>query len=93
MRNSIIAPFTDKQVELLNIYQSLGFTHPFTCGGEHCKRDNREDRGVLVATNDGWVCPCGKYNQNWAHGFMLDTETLKQSFAGRVHAKKNSYNE
>ena len=24
-----------------------------------------ENEGVLIATRDGWICPCGKYKQNW----------------------------
>jgi len=24
-----------------------------------------ENEGVLIATTDGWVCPCGKYTQKW----------------------------
>jgi len=24
-----------------------------------------ENEGVLTATKDGWICPCGKYKQNW----------------------------
>lgn len=26
-----------------------------------------ENEGVLLATTSGWVCPCGKYTQNWFH--------------------------
>jgi hypothetical protein len=24
-----------------------------------------ENEGVLIATENGWVCPCGKYTQDW----------------------------
>ncbi len=62
----IEAPFTDEQVAALNQFQCAGHMHPFTCPG------NRDcsDRD-LIATTDGWVCPCGAYKQSWAHKFML----------------------
>lgn len=31
-----------------------------------------ENEGILVATTEGWVCPCGEYKQNWAHSFMVE---------------------
>jgi hypothetical protein len=72
------APFTEWQVENLNKFQELGKFHPFTCNGKavECEknlnpRDYSKD-GVLIATKDGWVCPCGKYTQNWAHKFMTE---------------------
>lgn len=69
--NTITAPFTEEQVERLNKYQNEGRFHPFTCcSHDGCKRGEREDEGILIATKDGWVCPCGKYKQNWAHDFM-----------------------
>lgn len=27
----------------------------------------KEKEGVLTATENGWICPCVKYKQNWAH--------------------------
>ncbi len=24
-----------------------------------------ENEGVLIATERGWICPCGKYTQDW----------------------------
>lgn len=68
----IYAPFTDEQVEALNTYQQETWGHSFTCCGfDGCRRSKRLDEGELIATNEGWVCPCGKYKQNWAHGFMV----------------------
>jgi len=70
------APFTDQQIRKLNEFQNAGQFHPFTCDRKavECEtnvtpRDYSKD-GVLIATKDGWVCPCGKYTQNWAHKFM-----------------------
>ena len=28
---------------------------------------NNENEGVLIATERGWICPCGKYTQDWFH--------------------------
>lgn len=70
------APFNDDQVHKLNEFQKTGFFHPFTCcGGDidenpDCERQNQKGEGTLIATKDGWICPCGKYTQNWAHTFM-----------------------
>lgn len=77
----IKAPFTDEQVKALNEFQHHGRVHPFTCCSpeeiSECLRakprgtmDYATSEGMLIATNDGWVCPCGKYTQEWAHEFM-----------------------
>lgn len=71
MNNIIYAPFSDEQVIKLNEFQKSKRFHPFTCGG--CDR-NRDDQGILIATNDGWVCPCGKYKQDWADSFMVENK-------------------
>jgi hypothetical protein len=34
-----------------------------------------EKQGILIATNEGWVCPCGKYKQQWAHKLMIEPQT------------------
>jgi hypothetical protein len=55
----------------LNLYQTSGTFHPFTCpnrgDGEH--REFNGDRGALVATRRGWICPWCDYTQSWAHSF------------------------
>lgn len=81
--NTIVAPWTDEQVETLNAFQRSGFFHPFTCG----ERDERHqqyretngdrDDGLLVAYNDGWRCPVCDWRQNWAHSFMADAVALQ----------------
>jgi len=35
---------------------------------------NYENEGILNATPEGWVCPCGEYTQKWAHGFMAEPD-------------------
>lgn len=66
------APWTTEQVAALNRWQA-GPMHPFTCfnwgDGSHRWAT---DLGVLVATEQGWVCPDCNYTQDWAHEFMLD---------------------
>ena len=58
------APWSQEEVDALNAYQKEGSFHPYTCPGNFpdCK-DHRE----LIATEDGWVCACGKYKQDWSH--------------------------
>lgn len=70
----INAPFTEEQIEALKQHQENGMIHPYTCDRKStdCEvrqtpRDFSKD-GVLIPTTEGWVCPCKKYTQNWAHG-------------------------
>lgn len=75
------APFTSEQVLALNAYQTgTDFGHkmpPFTCGnrgdGQHGEEGG--DKGILIATEHGWVCPCCEYTQDWAHSFMVSSRT------------------
>ena len=73
--NIIKAPFTEEQVAKLNSYQQKTPFIVFTCGSPDsipdCKRRAGEDYGALIATEQGRVCPCGKYTQNWASKTML----------------------
>lgn len=74
--NTLNAPFSVQDVEILNNYQNSGMVHPFTCG----KRDDHVGDDVLIATTNGWVCPhpgCD-YTQNWAWSFMADPRTLEE---------------
>ncbi len=52
--STILAPWTDEQVELLKDRQKI--LHPYTCsggGGPH--------HIDLIPTNNGWICPeCGE---------------------------------
>lgn len=75
--NEIKKPFTEEQVEKLTQFQNSGKFHPFTCDrqADECEvnikpRDYSKD-GVLIATENGWVCPCGKYKQDWCYSFMI----------------------
>jgi hypothetical protein len=75
------APWSAEQVANLNAWQKNRRFHPFTCGGQRNDAEHNAyaeahpgaDRGQLVATEQGWICPvpgCG-YTQQWAHSFML----------------------
>ena len=61
---------TKEQIDRLNQQQHSGKVHPYTCdrSGKCCEtklspRDYSKD-GILIATNEGWVCPCGHYHQS-----------------------------
>lgn len=61
-----------EQIEAFNTRQKSGQYHPFTCdrGCAECEvnkdpRDYSKD-GVLIANEDGLVCPCGKYTQKYS---------------------------
>jgi hypothetical protein len=76
----IDAPFSKEEVENLNKWQQSEHKHPFTCVWSRtkdknktkaeCERMNGKGEGKLIATEEGWICPCGEYKQYWAHGFM-----------------------
>lgn len=67
------APWTDEEVRLLNEHQKNPMFHPFTCGsGRRTDKDHLDGEGVLVATNEGWVCPFCDYKQDWCHQTMID---------------------
>lgn len=84
----IYAPFTDEQVRKLQAWQEGNTNymfkredglminlpcHPFTCcSHDGCERLAQPNEGALLPTNEGWVCPCGKYTQNWCHDFMVE---------------------
>lgn len=50
--------------------------HPFTCGnrGAEGHQWRWDDRGTLVPTRNGFVCPDCDYRQGWAHQFMTDPD-------------------
>lgn len=68
----IYAPFTPEQVALLNGFQQGSNMHPFTCGGDGCRRAHPLEHTSLYAAEDGWHCRYCDYSQNWAHDFMAD---------------------
>jgi hypothetical protein len=65
--------FTPEQVASLWAYQfGPGNTmHPFTCGNRDDHPEIAGDKGILVPTTRGWICPICDYKQDWAHDFML----------------------
>ena len=68
------------EVDKINTQQRSWKVHPYTCGGSgsipECKRakregDEYESDGVLIATQTGWVCPCGKERQDYVGSILL----------------------
>jgi len=57
-----------KNWQLANILAAIDI--PFT----------NENEGLLVATTEGWVCPCGEYKQDWAHEFMANPPQHRRDF-------------
>lgn len=64
--------FTPDEVERLAANQVGRAIHPFTCPnrGDGNHRVAYGDKGALVATTRGWICPFCDYTQNWAHHHM-----------------------
>jgi hypothetical protein len=42
--------------------------HPYTCENRHDHPEVAGDKGILVPTVRGWICPFCDYTQDWAHG-------------------------
>jgi len=57
---------TEEELIRLKFHQEDSCFHPFTCCGfDGCVRSEQENDGALNPTKDGWVCPCGKYKQEY----------------------------
>ena len=54
---------TKEEVDALNEYQKSGKFHPYTCGGNRTDEKHLDGQGILIATEDGWVCPYCEYRQ------------------------------
>lgn len=64
----IKAPWTEEQIKDLNARQANPNMHPYTCDRKSLKCQTRQflaKDGVLIATKEGWICPCGEYKQDW----------------------------
>lgn len=76
--------FTCDEVENLASHQTRSQYHPFTCpnrsDGSH--RYAYGDKGALVATVRGWICPFCDFTQDWAHGFMKSPPRPKTAQQG-----------
>ena len=62
--------WTEEVVNKLNEQQKNPNLHPYTCDRKSLKCQTRQflaKDGVLIATKQGWVCPCGECKQDWAH--------------------------
>lgn len=47
--------------------------HPFTCcGHDGCIRSEQLNDRILSIHKEGFICPCGKYEQDWCHDFMVE---------------------
>jgi hypothetical protein len=66
------APWTLDQIANLNAYQMNNHFHPLTCPnrGDEKHPEIQGEKGRLLASQYGWVCPHCNYKQNWAHSFM-----------------------
>ncbi len=56
---------TKEKIEKLNEYQKSGRFHPYTCCSYNGCERSENNWGVLVATDEKWICPCGKYTQEY----------------------------
>ncbi len=86
MEGIVYAPFTTEQVDSINGYQEASVGHPYTCS--HCRDEEAQQlrqkhpnnlerwalrsQHLLVARQEGLVCPeCGRV-QISAHSFLAD---------------------
>jgi hypothetical protein len=81
MTEKIAPPWDPETVDALNAYQAEAPMHPFTCphrDAGHPVLVQDRDRGVLTATEKGWVCQDCDYRQGWAWPWMADNSWWKQ---------------
>lgn len=67
-KDKLYIPFPNSVVETINYLKDRNPPHPYTCCGPdipECQRNSGENEGILTATTNGLVCPCGKYTQTW----------------------------
>lgn len=74
MSDVVRVPWTHRQVQALNLYQEMGYMHPYTCGW---RDQHPEKEGILIATPSGWICPVCTYQQNWARAFTADPQVIE----------------
>jgi hypothetical protein len=77
------APWTMDQVRLLWKYQMAGHFHPYTCGHREDHPEIGSDKGMLVPTRKGWICPMCDYTQDWAHAHSFidpDDSTTRAAY-------------
>ena len=67
----IKTPWTAEQIRVLNLYQKSGLMHPYTCGFNRTDEKHLDGEGVLIATENGWICPYCNYKQDWAKKMSL----------------------
>lgn len=60
---NIINMKTKEELEQLNIQQHSGRFHPYTCGFNRTDINHLDGEGILLATENGWVCPYCNYKQ------------------------------
>lgn len=74
------------EIDNINEFQRNGRFHPLTCGGnrhddahkKYAEENGDCDLGLLVATENGLICPVCGYTQNWVHDFISSGETNSQ---------------
>ena len=59
--------WTQQQVADLFDRQMADNSHPYTCGNRRNHPVVMGDKGVLIPTIYGWICPFCDYRQNWSH--------------------------
>lgn len=69
------------KVRLLNQFQNSGFIHPYTCdkSAAQCVAGETGE-AMLIATGECWVCPCGKYRQNYNEQRLSDLDAILGDF-------------
>ena len=56
---------TEEQIKGLENRQKHPMLHDFTCMGHNGCIRKENNNGTLIPTTDKWVCPCGKYTQEY----------------------------
>lgn len=78
-RTHIETPWTAEQIADLNFCQTSGCSHPYTCGFDRKDKKHLDGEGILIATENGWICSYCDYKQTWAMDYSVLINETKAS--------------
>ena len=68
---------TKEQIKGLENRQKNTMMHDYTCMSYNgCDRSKQDNWGSLIPTEDKWVCPCGKYTQEYDQNLIDSIPTF-----------------
>jgi len=80
---------TEEQIKGLENRQKCTMMHDYTCMGHNGCIRSENSNGTLIPTEDKWVCPCGKYTQEYDQS-LIDSipKFLEPGYLDVIHFRK-----